>query len=139
VFWRKRDKDSRAVPLSDDVSTFRGEGDGPDVVALSVADDVSTFRGERVSRSDREIGARPLSDDVFDVSLGWGWTAISSPLQRRATFQRFAATGSERDGGARPRDEGFSVWRRSTSMEREHRRLLKGSCPGERDPVREVG
>jgi hypothetical protein len=41
------DRDFVALPASDNVSTFRGEGVEPDVVALAVADHVLTFRDDR--------------------------------------------------------------------------------------------
>ena len=51
VLWRKRDRESAAVRLADDVLTFRrfaarAEAAGRLLLPSLVADDVSTFRGE---------------------------------------------------------------------------------------------
>jgi hypothetical protein len=69
------------VPLSNNVSTFRGEGGWAGCRC-------SARGGQRFASA---VGQR------FNVSRGWGLTAISSHCRRRTTFQRFAATGSDRD------------------------------------------
>jgi len=47
VAMGRLDRDFVALPASDNVSTFRGDGVEPDVVALAVADHVLTFRDGR--------------------------------------------------------------------------------------------
>jgi hypothetical protein len=64
--------------------------------------DVSTSRGEggwAGCRCPARGGQRSASavGQHFNVSRGWGLTAISSPCRCRTTFQRFAATGADRD------------------------------------------
>jgi hypothetical protein len=81
---RKRDKTLAAVPLPNNVSTFRrfaARGDGAGCRCSARA-------GPRFASA---VGQR------FNVSRGWGLIAISSHRRCRTTFQRFAATGSDRD------------------------------------------
>ncbi len=65
--WRRGDRDSGAVPLSDDVSTFRGEGVGARGRCLSVGQRVSLLgddsegvrdhgRSLEVRRAEEEVG-----------------------------------------------------------------------------------
>jgi len=67
ALWRKGDRDSGAVPLSDDVSTFRGEGVGARGRCLSVGQRVSLLgddsegvrdhgRSLEVRRAEEEVG-----------------------------------------------------------------------------------
>jgi hypothetical protein len=47
AFWRKRDSDFPELwPLSANPSMFGGDGGGPNVVAQPLSDNVSTLRGD---------------------------------------------------------------------------------------------
>jgi hypothetical protein len=70
------------VRLSDGVSTFRGEGDGPGVVAGLFADDVSTFRGEGDGRTSWPSWHRGLRrrDGALLLALYGGYVAAAIAL-----------------------------------------------------------